>query len=221
MAMRSQRFGVRNSNGARSSEWVVMWKPNASDIYLATRTLGGSMKVSLHASGRCHIRAPDLQHWHGDGDAPRFLDEWNIDVSSHYQFPFSVVVPEQELRRADWAIHREKGTIWVMADRGRGVEIAVFLIRAIGDITANLTAAGWFTTIVDAPIPDGRRLLVVAGAATVPPEKLAELETARVTAQAAIARSGRARGNPRMVLLAGPNEHGVRKFVEAAVLREA
>ena len=221
MAMLSQRFGVRNSDGARSSEWIVMWKPNASDVYLATRTLGGSMKVSLHASGRCHVRAPDPQYWRGTGDPPRFLDEWHIDVAANYQFPFSVVIPEQELRRGEWATHRDKGTVWIDAARSKGVEIAIFLVRAIGDLSPGLTAAGWFTTVVDAQLPDGRRLLIAAGASAVPPEKLAELETARATAQAAIAGKRETVRNPRMVLLSGPNEQGVRKFVEAAVLREA
>lgn len=221
MAMLTQRFGVRNGDGARSSEWVVMWKPNASDVYLATRTLGGSFKVSLHASGRCHVRAPDPQHWRGTSDPPRFLDEWRIDVDSSYQFPFSVVIPEQELRLAEWALHRDKGIVWVDAPRSKGVEIALFFVRAFGDLSAGLNAAGWFTTLVDATLPDGRRLLVVAGAATIPAEKLAELETVRATAQAAMAGRAEMVRNPRMVLLAGPNEQGVRKFVEAAGIREA
>jgi hypothetical protein len=221
MAMRSQRFGVRNTTGARSSEWAVLWKPNASDVYLATRTLGGSMKASLHASGRCHVRAPDPLKWRGTGEPPRFLDTWQIDVASTYQFPFSVVIPEQELRSGDWAMHRDKGTVWLEAIEGQGVEVGIFLLRADGDLSPGLTSAGWHTTIVDALLPDGRRLLVAAGSAMVPAEKLAELETARAKAQAILARSGATVGNPRMLLLAGPNEHGTRKFVEAAVQRAA
>jgi len=221
MTMHAQRFGVRNDVGARSSEWVVMWKPNTSDVYLATRTLGGSIKVSLHATGRCHIRAPDPKFWRGAGAPPRFLDEWQIDVSSPYVFTFSVVIPEQELRVGNWAVHRDKGTIWVVAEPGRAVEIAIFLVRVTGDMSQNLSAAGWFSTIVDASLPDGRRLLVVAGEATVSDEKQAELEAAKVTARAVMARSGRTLENPRMMLVAGPNEFGVRKFVEAAVHRDA
>lgn len=198
-----------------------MWKPNTSDVYLAARTLGGLFKVSLHASGRCHVRAPDPQHWRDTTDPPRFLDEWHIDVDSNYQFPFSLVIPEQELRLGEWVAHRDKGTNWVDAPRSKGVEIALFLVRAFGDLSASLNAAGWFTTLVDAPLPDGRRLLVVAGAATVPAGKLAELEAVRTTAQAAMAGRAEMMRNPRMVLLAGPDEQGVRKFVEAAGLREA
>jgi hypothetical protein len=67
-------------------------------------------------------------------------------------------------------------------------------------------------------LPDGRRLLVVAGHSTVPPDKLAELNAARLAVQAAIAKNSLSLRNPRMLLFVGPNELGTRKFVEAAVL---
>jgi hypothetical protein len=41
MANRTQRFGVGDPTGARSSEWFVFWKTNASDVYLGSRALGG------------------------------------------------------------------------------------------------------------------------------------------------------------------------------------
>ncbi len=218
MAMHSQRFGVCNPQGARSSEWVVMWKTNTSDVYLATRTLGGSMKASLHASGRCHVRAPHPLRWRGHGQSPRFLEVWDIDVTSKYQFPFAVVVPEQELRRGHWAQHRDKGTLWLEAKAGCGVEVALLLVRAAGDLSPGLKAAGWEAQIVDAALPDGRRLLVVAGQATVTPEKLAELDEARLAASAVVANHTGPIGNPRMLLLAGAHDQGTRKFVETAML---
>ncbi len=217
MAMRSQRFGVHNADGARSSEWVVMWKTNTSDVYLVTRTLGGSMKASLHASGRCHVRAPNSQRWRGVGEAPQFLDSWNIDVTSNYQFPFAVVIPEQELRNAEWAQYRDKGTTWIEAPREKGIEVAIFLIRSDGNLLPSLKAAGWHTIIIDTALPDGRRLLVAAGESMIPAAKLAELEQARLGAQNALAFSTEPHGNLRMLLLAGANEEGTRKFVEAAV----
>jgi len=84
-----------------------MWKTNSSDVYVVTRTLGRSMKVSLHASGQCHVRAPDPKGWTGKGEPPSFLDTWSIDTASQYQFPFSVVIPEQELRHGEWFQHRD------------------------------------------------------------------------------------------------------------------
>jgi len=196
-----------------------MWKTNSSDVYLVTRTLGKSMKVSLHASGRCHVRAPDPKGWTGKGEPPSFLDTWSIDPASQYQFPFSVVVPEQELRRGEWFQHRDKGTIWLEAIEGQGTEVALFLIRADGSQLPGLRAAGWETSVVDTDLPDGRRLLVVAGNTTVPPQKLAELEALRISARAIAAHSPEPPQNLRMVLLAGPDAHGTRKFVEASGAR--
>ena len=216
MALRSQRFGVRGTDGVRSSEWVVMWKTNTSDVYLVTRTLGKSMKVSLHESGQCHVRAPNPSGWTGNGEPPQFLDMWNIDTAANYQFPFAVIIPEQELRHGDWFQHRDKGTIWLNAPKSQAVEIALFLLRASGDYSAGLMAAGWQYSVVDTPLPDGRRLLVVAGHTTVPAAKLAELEAVRVASKAVAAHSPEPLGNPRMVLLAGPDAQGTRKFVEAA-----
>lgn len=218
MALRTQRFGVRNAKGARSSEWVVMWKTNTSDVYLATRTLGEAMKVSLHESGRCHVRAPSAKFWRSEGYPPDFLLAWGIDPLASYNFPFSVVVPEQELRIAEWAQHKDKGTIWVQASPGMGVEIAVFLVRTSDDVSLSLQLAGWHTHIVDAFLPDGRRLLVVAGETTVPLERLKELEATKVALRTAIQDKSPRLANPRLVLVTDANEHGTRKFVEAAIL---
>jgi hypothetical protein len=218
MAMCTQRFGIRNTSGARSSEWVVMWKTNTSDVYLATRTLGGALKASVHASGRCHVRTPNPEAWRGAGHPPQFLDTWNIDTASTYAFPFSVVVPEQELRSAEWAQHKEKGTLWIQAPEGRGVEVAIFLVRTSGDLSGSLRALGWHTIVVDATLPDSRRLLVVARDVALPEDRLAELERAKVAVRAAISRKAVQLRNPRLLLMAGANEQGTRKFVEAAVL---
>lgn len=218
MALRTQRFGVRNAKGARSSEWVVMWKTNTSDVYLATRTLGEAMKVSLHESGRCHVRSPSAKFWRSNGDPPDFLLAWDIDPLASYSFPFSVVVPEQELRMSEWAQHKEKGTIWVQASPGMGVEIAVFLVRTSDDVSLSLQSVGWHTRVVDAFLPDGRRLIVVAGEATVPLEKLKELEATKVALRSAIQDKSPRLVNPRLVLVTEANEHGTRKFVEAAIL---
>jgi hypothetical protein len=142
MAKCSQRFGVRNSAGARSSEWVVTWHTNTSDVYLATRSLGGSLKASLHESGRCHVRAPDPRFWLGTSSAPLFYDKWQIDVGSNSQFPFAVVIPESELRLGEWAKYRDKDTLWINAPQGTVIRVGVMLVRADGDLSPNISAAG-------------------------------------------------------------------------------
>lgn len=214
MPLATQRFAVRNSQGDRSSEWVVMWKD--SDVYLAARTRAQSMKLSLHASGQCHVRTPKLASWLGTGDLPDFIDKWFIDVRASYQFPFSVVFPEQELRSGDWYRFPEKETIWIEAKPKGGIEVALFLVRAQGDITDSLRTSGWHTTIVDATLSDGRRLLVVAGDAAPPQEELAELEAIRKQIVNDLLPRVAPMANPRMVLNAGPDSNGVRKFVDVA-----
>ena len=48
------RFAVGNPNGLRSSTWRI-WPNKKGDTYLATRSLGGILKVSFHKDRRCHI----------------------------------------------------------------------------------------------------------------------------------------------------------------------
>lgn len=218
MATHSQRFAVRSTTGARSSEWLVMWKPAKGDVYIATRTLGQTMKVSLHTSGRCHVRAPQTANWLNQVHPPAILDAWDIDPGSNYQFPFAVMIPGQELRRGFWLPRKDKGTHWLEVDGARAIEVGVFLVRATGNLTAPLAASGWHTLIADAPLPDGRRLVVAARTVSVPGDKLAELERFRADAREHIARRGINFANPRMMLLAGPDPGGTRKFVEVAVL---
>lgn len=219
MALRTQRFGVRNAAGARSSEWVVIWKTNTSDVYFATHTLGGTMKVSFHESGRCHVRAPRPEYWRGAGEPPEFLLAWDIDPCANYNFPFSVMVPEQELRIAEWAKHKDKRTIWIQAPLGKGVEVAVFFVRSADDLSLSLQSLGRHTHIVDAPLPDGRRLIVTAGESAVPAERLKEVESIKAEARLAIQEASIRPATPRLVLIADANEQGIRKFVEAAILQ--
>lgn len=217
MALRTQRFGVRNAIGARSSEWVVMWKTNTSDVYLASRTLGGIMKASFHQSGRCHVRSPDAKFWHSEGTPPAFLFAWNIDPLANYNFPFSLVIPEQELRIAEWAIQKDKGTIWIQASPNKGVEIAIFLVRTSDEVSHSLRAKGWHTCIVDALLPDGRKLIVVAGEAVIPQDRLNELETTKIELRRFNQQTISSTSNLRLVLLTDTNSQGTRSFVEAAV----
>jgi hypothetical protein len=141
-----------------------------------------------------------------------------IDVGSNSQFPFAVVIPESELRLGEWAKYRDKDTIWINAPEGTVIRVGVMLVRADGDLSANISAAGWSTSIADAPLPDGRRLLVTAAAlpGAYLAERLADLAAAKATALAVASRSSTPIGQVRMLLFAGSNEQGTRTFVEAA-----
>lgn len=215
MATKSKRFGVGDPRGARSSEWVVMWKTTSSDVYLATRTLGSALKASIHASGRCHIRAPNPRHWRSPGPPPQFLQEWSIDSRSSCEFPFGIIIPEPELRAGRWAQHRDRGTIWLPVAQGQGIEVGIFLIRAAGDQSNSLATSGWHTTIVDTLFCDGRRLLVVAGNSLAHLHREAEIEEVRTSTRRMISGTPVSMENSRVILIA-VDERGTRRFVEVA-----
>jgi hypothetical protein len=216
MATLSQRFGVGDPLGARSSEWVVMWKSTASDIYLAARTLGGTLKASIHESGRCHVRAPDTKSWRSPGAAPHFLDVWSINPQSKYEFPFGIVIPEPELRAGKWPQYRDRGTVWLPVAKGNGIEVAIFLTRASSDQSNALKAAGWHTVIVNTALPDGRHLLVAAGNSIAHIERQAELENLRKQLRSMLVNSPSPSANPRALLFTVDGK-GTRRFVEVAV----
>lgn len=144
-------------------------------------------------------------------------ETWIINPASSHEFPFAVVVPEPELRHTEQARRREKGTIWIQAPRGQGIEVAIFLIRAEGDLSDRLFAAGWAAHIVDAQLPDGRRLLVVARHSTLPAEWLPELAATKSTVRSTMTAQATQVHDASMLLVSGPNGRGTRTFVELAV----
>lgn len=218
MATFSKRLGVGDPQGSRSSEWVVMWKSDKGDVYLAGRTLGQSFRVSLHESGVCFIRAPDPNKWTSPGPPPRSTYRWTINPHSQFEFPFGIVIPTSELRSGEWAKHRDKGTIWIPAatTRERAIEIAVFLTRAEPRPINQLSAAGWKNIIVLERLPDGRDLWVVAGETEgFPIDKRAELEQIKIQAKLLNSKLTCQPVNPRLLLCA-IEAKGTRRFVEAA-----
>lgn len=198
---------------------MVAWKEKTSDVYVAARSLDGQLKGSIHASGRCHVRAPRPEHWKSPGTPPRFLEEWQIDPAAQVSHPFGICIPEPELRAGVWKQHRERGTVWLPARKGFSTEIAVFLARTIEDPRQSLVAAGWETVLVDALLPDGRRLLVVAGWSTAHIAWSQDIERFRDQAAPLIKSAAGSPSNLRGILLA-TDAKGTRRFVEVAALPE-
>ena len=179
------------------------------------RTMAGALKASIHERGQCHVRGPDAKNWKLPGQPPKFLDVWSINPQANYEFPFGVIVPESELRGGEWARHRDKGTVWLPAAKGEGVEIAIFLIRSALDQSSALAAAGWHTTIVNASLPDGRRLLVVAGKSLAHEAGKEDIDGFRSRARPFIEAAETPFKNPRGILFAS-DKLGTRRFVEIA-----
>jgi len=79
-----------------------------------------------------------------------------------------------------------------------------------------LRSAGWHTTIVAEPLPDGRDLWVMAGDTKLSDDKRSELEVVKAQARRVVPELSSEQSNLRLLLFAS-NEHGTRRFVEAAL----
>jgi len=213
---RSVRFGVGDPAGARSAEWLVCWSSSKSDVYVAARTLGGLLKASLHRDGRCVVKAPDPGKWLSPGTPPMYLDIWRINLQSQSEFPFGVIIPTSELRPGPWLQHRNRPTLWLPGKPNAATEIAVFLTRIHPLPIDRLTSAGWHTTIVAERLSDGRDLWVMAGDSSLPDDKRKELDVVKAYVRRVAPEPTTEKSNRRLLLFA-KNEHGTRRFVEAAL----
>jgi hypothetical protein len=218
MAKPTQRFAVGSLDGLRSSEWVVFWSTKTSDVYIATRALGGVFKASIHESGQCHIKAPNVENWLEPAEYKKTVEIWSIDPKAAYAFPFAIIFPEQQLRSGEWSKHREKGTVWLACKEFQSIEVGFFLVRSDADPVQSLVTAGWSRILVSEILPDGRRLLVAAGHPAHPLNSahLAAAADVRTSGRSVIARSGKVYVNPRAILVAR-DDIGTRRFVEIAV----
>lgn len=94
MAKRSLRFGIHDGFTRRAATWKV-WTETAngnSDVYLACRALGGSLKASLHQSGSWHI-AIRQEHLN------KMLIDKRYDASRHFgrSLAFSEIVANRTI----------------------------------------------------------------------------------------------------------------------------
>ncbi len=79
MTQRALRFGIHDGAGRRAATWKL-WTEAAggkSEVYLACRSLGGTLKASLHESGKWHIAySRDAFEEHVKGAIPKFEDRY-------------------------------------------------------------------------------------------------------------------------------------------------
>jgi hypothetical protein len=99
------RFGVGTPAGLRSVSWRLWVPPGKSDVYVAQRHIGGSIKVSLHDEGpwRYALTADELKRPGGvraPGPDPRGAQEWAKPLPNEDGLTraLSILVPDTELR---------------------------------------------------------------------------------------------------------------------------
>ncbi len=97
------RFAVRDDEGRQSSVFRVWRGERSSDVYIASRSVAGEIKASLHQSGRCQIalnkqyaQRPDAVLLEG-GD--RYFSKWKRrEPSADAVRAFTIYIPTTELR---------------------------------------------------------------------------------------------------------------------------
>ena len=97
------RFGVGAEDGPRSAAWRLWTGKGTSDVYLAARTLGGHVKVSLHESdapGSWRFAFTE-KYWEGrlsTAGEDRVIERWNRPPPIEgITSAFMVVVPSGEI----------------------------------------------------------------------------------------------------------------------------
>jgi hypothetical protein len=135
------RFAVGSPNGPSSAIWLIWAKardherPAQSDVYLSTRPLAGSLKVSLHESGEWQYSFTSQWMQQSASTATsltsRHVDRWQRpqEFAPGFTLAFQIVFPL-------WALGPSSQTCtkpvhWISAVGGADiVEVAVLLSRA-------------------------------------------------------------------------------------------
>lgn len=137
MSQRSLRFGIADGGTRRAATWKL-WTETAhgnSDVYLACRALGGSLKASLHQSGSWHI-AYSPRTFEQDvraaipGIVDRFIEKWPrpAEIAPGVTLAFRIVTPASAVISPIEDFGR---VIWLPnAPSGKATEIDILLVKA-------------------------------------------------------------------------------------------
>ena len=102
MGQRVLRFGIHDGAGRRAATWKLWTETGVgrSEVYLACRSLGGTLKTSLHESGKWHIAySQRVFDEHVKGAIPKFgdryIEKWPrpSDIAPGITLAFRIVTP--------------------------------------------------------------------------------------------------------------------------------
>ena len=147
MAKREFRFGIRNNAGLRAATWKI-WAETSidrSEVYLANRALGGTLKASLHDSGNWHFAySPDAYGKLLEGVPgalkDRFIEKWPRpqDIAPGFTVAFRIVTP-WSAATSPIDNSRTKSLIWIPnAPEQKATEISIIFTK--GTMTP---VSGW------------------------------------------------------------------------------
>ena len=171
MAQRSLRFGIQDNVGRRAATWKL-WTETAqqnSDVYLACRALGGSLRASLHQSGRWHIAySQQAFEQKVQGALPqfsdRFIEKWPRprDIAEGITLAFRIVTPWSAVT-LPIEVDSSKDIVWLPnAPEPRATEIDILLVTPTTPLTGWPGQRSLGTSLVGSlPLANGETAWVV------------------------------------------------------------
>jgi hypothetical protein len=162
------RFGVGSATGPRSRSWRLWVRKGKSDVYISSRSIGGSVKVSLHEPGPS--RFAFTKEWvqqksfqAPEGRDPRLAKAWERPRPRppfHAARPFSIIVPHDEV--LDRGVPEEGNVFWVPPPpEDTCVHFDIVYIAAGAVVTGHPTARSMGTGLVgEVLLENGKRVFV-------------------------------------------------------------
>jgi hypothetical protein len=141
MAKSSIRFGITNGRGESASTWKI-WN-NKSDVYLASRSQGGSFKVSFHA--KCNWRFAFTKEmylkekeYNPDWRKDRLIEEWAKPkpLSEGVTLAYRIITPWSSVRIP---IRKTAENIVYIPNAPENKAIEIYIIIT----SPNINITGW------------------------------------------------------------------------------
>ena len=133
MPEQSIRFVVASQDTLRAATWKCWNPPNASDVYLACRELGGALKASLHQSGSWHLAYLDGFYEKSIPDemkteSGRFISKWAkpTEIAPGFTLAFQIYTPSAAVN-SPLEISSKFECIPAASD-GLAIEISIFIL---------------------------------------------------------------------------------------------
>jgi hypothetical protein len=144
MAQRVLRFGIHDGAGRRAATWKLWTETSAgrSEVYLACRSIGGTLKTSLHESGEWHIAYSQRAFEEKvKGAVPKFEDRYierwprPSEIAPGITLAFRIVTPwsavTTPVKEAKF-----KGVTWLPnAPEPKATEIDILMTKPTTQIT--------------------------------------------------------------------------------------
>ena len=220
------RFAVGGPDEPRSCVWRVWKGKGKSDVYIAIRTLGGVLKVSLHESGVWRF-ALTKEFWEmrGENDADRLIEKWERPQPLHEEVTsaFDIIVPSAELALPrhplpESAKKHTKNVTWVRpAPEGYATHFIVMYTEPGEPVPETEVAI-----LANFSLPDGRTVIVTVFEFAMTAEEQRQIEVSRGAIAEAMRQADseaqavyQAALEPRGYLY-GHNTFGTRFFIDIA-----